>query len=199
MTTGGAPFRLATEADADLLATLIVAASEGLALHVWTERAGADGARAHGARRMAAQAREGGWILAEEAGRPVAGLAGHALPDPPPAPPADAPPQFRPLDELEALAPGTWYVHVLAALPEARGRGWGTRLLRVAEAIAGASGHETLSLIVADHNAGARRLYARTGFEEAGRRRMVKDGWHCPGTEWVLMLKPLGAGGLSGP
>ena len=44
---------------------------------------------------------------------------------------------FVPLQELENLAPGTWYVNVLAAYPEHRGQGYGTALLAVAETTGG--------------------------------------------------------------
>jgi len=41
---------------------------------------------------------------------------------------------FVPLQKLENLAPDTWYVNVLAVLPEYRGAGLGTKLLGLAEA-----------------------------------------------------------------
>ncbi len=47
-----------------------------------------------------------------------------------------------------------------------------------------------MSLTVADANEGARRLYERNGYVEAGRRRMVKEEWRGTGTDWILMLKP---------
>ena len=86
--------------------------------------------------------------------------------------------------ELEALAPDALYVNVVAALPEARGRGLGTRLLRLAEVIARDEGRPRLSLVVADANTGARRLYARPAFARSppadgqgrlGRRRLRLD------------------------
>ena len=40
-------------------------------------------------------------------------------------------------------------------------------------------------------NAGARRLYERTGYTETARRPIVKDGWDCASDEWVLLVKPL--------
>ena len=68
---------------------------------------------------------------------------------------------FVPLQELENLAPGTWYVNVLAAYPEERGKGHGTALLGVAEQLAADAGRRGLSIIVSDTNTGARRLYER--------------------------------------
>jgi hypothetical protein len=48
-----------------------------------------------------------------------------------------------------------------------------------------------MSIIVADTNTGARRLYERCGYREVARRRMVKDGWQHPGSDFVLLTKRL--------
>jgi GNAT superfamily N-acetyltransferase len=72
-------------------------------------------------------------IIAEEDGRPAACLIGYALPDAPEPIGYDTmPAMFVPMQELENLAPGTWYVNVLAAYPEFRGRGIGAGLLALA-------------------------------------------------------------------
>jgi ribosomal protein S18 acetylase RimI-like enzyme len=89
------------------------------------------------------------------------------------------------------LAPGTWYVHALAAYPEHRGRGLGAALLAEAVRLAAETGTPGLSLIVSNTNMEARRLYERSGYREAARRKMVKDGWQHPGTDWVLLTKQL--------
>jgi ribosomal protein S18 acetylase RimI-like enzyme len=96
-----------------------------------------------------------------------------------------------PLWELWNLALPSWYINMLAALPQARGRGLGTRLLGLAEEIARDQGLSRLSLIVADSNAGARRLYERHGFAQSPRRRMVKNGWQSDGTDWLLLVKDI--------
>jgi GNAT superfamily N-acetyltransferase len=49
-----------------------------------------------------------------------------------------------------------------------RDRGIGTALLEASERAARASGHERIGLAVALENDGARRLYARHGYEDAG-------------------------------
>jgi ribosomal protein S18 acetylase RimI-like enzyme len=99
------------------------------------------------------------------------------------------PPMFVPLQELEDLVPGTWYINVLATRPEYRGRGYGTELLALAESIGRDRGMQGLSLIVADSNLGARRLYGRHGYLEIAQRPMVKEDWQSAGTNWVLMRK----------
>ncbi|MBZ0325266.1 MAG: GNAT family N-acetyltransferase, partial [Alphaproteobacteria bacterium] len=82
---------------------------------------------------------------------------------------------------------GSWFVDVVAVLPDFRGRGIGVRLLADARRRADAAGRKTLSLIVSDANAGARRLYERHGFRVMDSRPMVKEGWVNPGRNWILM------------
>jgi ribosomal protein S18 acetylase RimI-like enzyme len=127
----------------------------------------------------------------EEAGSVVACLIGYRLPDEPePIDYQTMPAMFVGLQELENLAPATWYVNVVAAYPEMRGRGLGTRLLSVAEQLARETQASGMSIIVADANAGARRLYERVGYREAARRKIVKERWKSPAEDWVLLLKP---------
>src|SRR3546814_19407732 len=64
---------------------------------------------------------------------------------------------FRPLQELENLAPGTWYVNVLAVLPAFRNLGLGSGLLQRAEETARAGSLRGLSIIVSDSNGGDRK------------------------------------------
>jgi ribosomal protein S18 acetylase RimI-like enzyme len=184
------PLRLARAEDGPVLARLVNYAGEGMPLHLWTQMAG-DGEDPWeiGARRQAAKAERGQIVVIDQGAGAVAGLTGYRIDGPEPV--DELPPLFRPLQELENLAPGSWYVNVLAAVPAARGRGLGTRLLGVAEDIARDEGLARLSIIVADDNAGARRLYGRQGYAEAARRSMVTDGWRTHGSEWVLLLKDI--------
>jgi len=193
MTQLQAPFRRATQADARALADLVHFASEGLALHVWSKAAGRGGDPWEVGRERASR-QTGSFsyrnaVVVEDGGRIVAGLIGYPLPARPEPIPADMPAMFVPLQELENEAPGTWYVNVLAAYPEDRGKGHGAALLRVAEQLAQDAGSSGLSLIVSDVNEGARRLYERCGYREIARRRKVKEGWEGPGTDWVLLVK----------
>ena len=130
--------------------------------------------------------------MLEQDGAVVACLIGYPLADEPePIDYATMPPMFVPLQELENLAPGTWYVNVLAAYPEHRGRGCGSRLLSIAERIAAETARRGLSLIVSDSNTGARRLYERCGYREIATRPMVKEQWENPGENFVLLVKEL--------
>jgi ribosomal protein S18 acetylase RimI-like enzyme len=189
------PFRRAAPADAPALAQLVNFASEGLAHHVWSKAAGPGGDPWQVGHERAA--RETGHFsyrnatVAEIDGKIAAALIGYPLPDRP-EPIADTmPAMFVPLQELENLAPATWYVNVLAAFPEHRSRGHGRALLAVAERLAADNGCRGLSIIVSDTNAGARRLYERCGYRQAALRRKVKEDWDNSGTQWVLLTKPL--------
>ena len=187
------PFRLATPEDAGVLAGLVDIAGDGLPSHLWRRMAepGEDPWEI-GRRRQAAKARAGGAVVVDEGEGPVALLMGHALPPEPEPIDPDTPAPVRPLEELERLAPATWYINVLAVLPEHRGRGLGGRLLALAERIAADEALTGLSLIVPDHNLLARRLYERHGYEELARRDIVRDGWETRGEEWILMVRGAG-------
>lgn len=194
MTELSPPFRHATQDDAEALVDLIEYASEGLAPYLWARMAGpGEDARAIGLRR--ARREEGAFsyknaIVLEDGGSVAALLIGYPLPDEPePIDYNEMPPMFVPLQELENLAPKTWYVNVLAAYPEARGKGHGKALLELAEEIARAARCDGLSIIVSDANEGARRLYERQGCREVAWRAMEKEGWENPGQKWVLLTK----------
>jgi ribosomal protein S18 acetylase RimI-like enzyme len=185
-------FRRATLADAADLANLVEFASEGLSLYFWTLLAGPGrdpwevGRERVSSETLGVSYRNA--LIAEQAGTTIGVLVGYPLGEE--SDHDDALPALLvPLHELMIMAPNTWYVHVLAAYPEHRGRGVGRALLREADRRAAATGTQGLSLVVSNTNTGARRLYERCGYREAARRRMVKERWQHPGTEWVLMIK----------
>jgi len=190
-----APFRRATPDDAHALAELIDFAGEGLPSYLW-QRMAEPGEDVWDVGRRRARREEGSFsyrnaVVLEEDGRVVACLIGYPLPDEPePIDPAQMPAMFVPLQELENLAPGTWYVNVLATYPGHRGHGHGTRLLGLAEELAADAGSQGLSIIVSDANSGARRLYERCGYRVVAERAMVREGWANAGVNWVLLLRP---------
>lgn len=184
--------RRARRDDARVLADLVFAASEGLSEAAWRRLASnGEDPWEIGRRRQAEKTETDDIWVVDEGHGAIAGLTGYPIGPHPEGPDEDTPPLFRPLLELEALAPSTWYVNVLAALPAYRGHGLGTELLKLAEHRALAAGLHGLSLIVADTNTAARRLYERMGYRERARRPMSKEGWDGPGNEWVLMIRDL--------
>jgi ribosomal protein S18 acetylase RimI-like enzyme len=101
----------------------------------------------------------------------------------------DVPEPLRPLSELEALAPGTWYVNILSVFEEFQGSGIGRRLLEKADALAKASGARGLSIIVEDDNSGAHRLYRNAGYREIASRPFVPFPGCAPAENWILLVK----------
>ena len=188
------PFRHALPDDVGALAELTNFAGEGLPLVVWTHLVEAGESPWEVGRRRARRD-EGSFswrnaVVAEMNGAVVACLIGYPLQDPPaPVDYAEMPAMFRPLQELEDLAAGTWYVNVVATYPEYRGQGLGAGLLGIAEELATESGAKGLSLIVADSNEGARRLYERSGYATRAKRPMVKEDWQTEGENWILLVK----------
>jgi len=190
------PFlRPATVQDADAMAELVNFAGEGLPLYLWGKMA-RDGEGPWSVGRARARREEGSFsyrnaTVLEEGGAVAACLIGYPLADEPePIDEATMPAMFLPLQQLENLAPGTWYVNVLAGFPQWRGKGFGTTLLRHAETLAAKAGVKRgMSVIVADNNTGARRLYERMGYREVAQRPMVKEDWESVGTAWVLLVK----------
>jgi len=187
-------YRAATPEDDEHLAMLINYAGEGMPLYLWERMAEKDETGWDVGRRRARRT-EGGFsylnaTMAEADGEVAGCLIGYALPDQTEAIDYQTmPPMFVPLQELENLAPGTWYVNVLAVHPQVRGAGIGTALMQVAERKAVEEACKGLSLIVADANSGARRLYERCGYAETASREMIKEGWDNQSKNWVLLTK----------
>lgn len=184
--------RAAQPEDAADLAQFVLFASEGLSARFWAGLAGPGEAPIDvGRRRIRDGEGEMSWrnaVVAELGGRVAGGLYSRHIGAERPL--DGIPAIFRPLQALENLAVGTRYVHVLATHPEFRRRGVGSRLL--AEAERAGRGTRGLSLVVADRNHAARRLYEAWGFAEEAQAPMVKDGWESGSSRWILMLRPAG-------
>ena len=190
-----APYRRATTDDAKHMAELVNIAGHGLPLYLWA-RFARPGQSAWDVGLERARTGTGGFayrntVVREEAGEVVACLIGYPLSDTSEPVDDDVPAILVPLLELENLVPGTWYINVLAAYPDYRGKGLGTGLLEIAEAEAQACQSKGLSLITSDDNVGARRLYERYGYTERATRPIVKEGWDHAGEQWVLMTRDL--------
>ncbi len=186
------PFRLADRNDGKELAELVNFAGEGLPYHIWCELADDDHDPWEIGRERQAERAEKGQIVVVDLGEgAIAGLTGHAIGADPKPVGEEMPAMFRPLQELENQALNSWYVNVLACYPDHRGKGYGTRLLGIAEQIAAASKLEKMSVIVAGNNAGAKRLYEKQGYQEIARRPCISNGWQTDTKEWVLLIKNL--------
>ena len=187
--------RAARATDADHLTRFINMAADDLPLHFWKRSVGPEGdpwayGRERASRETGNFSYRNAW-LAEADGETAACLLGYAAdPEPTPIDP-DTPPIFVPLLQLEALAPGSWYLNVLATYAAHRGKGLGSSLLAKAEDVARQGGHQTISLIAEDTHQDALRLYRAKGFREIARRPLIKGDWQVDATEWILFVKPL--------
>ena len=197
---GSLTFRPARKADASALAVLVDIAGEGLPAYLWsTLKAPGQSILEVGRDRAARET--GGFsyrnaIVAEVGGEVAACLVGYRLDDPYDLGGLEEiPPLVRPLVLLEAKAPGSWYVNVLATFPEFRRHGIGMALLGIAEQKAREERAQALSVIVAAENEPAARLYAAAGYEVLAAEPIFAFPG-CPhGGDWVLMVKPLPAAG----
>jgi len=95
-----------------------------------------------------------------------------------------------------------WHVIDIGLLPEARGQGLGSALLKWAQAAAVDAGNAAIDLQVAVTNGGAEKLYRNLGFKADGNaegfhRRMVwngASGWTPPDTARPRDRAPPGPG-----
>lgn len=191
--------REAKASDAGHLVRFINMAADDLPLHFWQKSVGAEGDPwAYGAERAAREtgnfSYRNAW-LAEVDGEVAACLLGYPAEDEPGPIDPDTPAIFVPLLELEALAPGSWYLNVLATYEPFRGKGLGSALLAYAEDVARRSGRRTISLIAEDTHLDALRLYTARGFREVARRPVVAGDWHVDAKEWILFTKSVGSTG----
>ncbi len=189
------PLRRARVEDAPVLAELVNHAGEGMPLYFWEQLASPgqtpwEVGVNRAARDNGSFSYRNAFVI-ESQGLVAGCLIGYEIPDRPEPVPPDMPAMIRPLQELENLAPGTWYVNILAILPDHRTGGLGSQLLRQADQLGEAAGKRGMSVIVSDANSGARRLYERCGYRETGTRPMVKEGWVNEGRNWVLLTKDL--------
>lgn len=189
--------RAATKQDASELVCLIDCAGYGIPLGVWNGML-VDETSVLEVGRKRAMREEGGfsyrnaWIAEQD--EAVAGaLVGYRLDEEIDLSGiAEVPATFQPLMELEAEAPGSWYVNVLAVHAEYRGKGVGGALLDHADRMAETMGARSMSIIFESENHAARRLYEGKGYEVTARRpRVAFETDRTGSAEWLLMMKDL--------
>ena len=197
MATQKPSFRPATKADAATLAVLVDIAGEGMPSFMWsTLKVPGQSVLEFGrdrARRDTGSFSYKSAVIAETDGEIAAALVGYRLDDPYDLQGnlAEAPEIVQPLVRLEAKAPGSWYVNVLATFPEFRRRGIGCELLAVAETKAREVETPALSVIVGSWNGGAKRLYASGGYLELANEPAILFPGSPHKGDWVLMIKLL--------
>lgn len=188
----------ARRGDAGDIAVLTDMAGHGLPAHFWAtagERASGTSLLEIGRGRALRESGNFSWRnawMARSDGTAAGMILGYRLPDQmQPDDLSDVPELVRPLVQLEARAPSSWYLNVLAVYPEHRRRGLGGVLLNHAVAVASADGASEVSLIVEDVNDDARRLYLRMGFGDRAKMAYVPFPHGPAAREWILMVRDL--------
>jgi len=190
------PFRPARPEDAHVLAALVDRAGEGIPRVLWARAAhpGQDPMEVGAAR---AARTEGGFsftnaVVLDIDGTVAGMLLSYRLDDTSDGGDVtEVPDIVRPLIELEAAAPGSWYVNAVAVAPGFEGRGHGRALMDLAEDLGRDHGAAEVSLIVAGQNSRARGLYERLGYAVRDRRPVVRCADLEHAGDWLLMVKPL--------
>ena len=170
--------RPAARADAMDLVAFVDMAGEGFASYCWSTMAEAGQSPIEiGRQRALRNTGSFSWQnahIAEADGEAAGALIGYVIDDPvDPADIARTPELMLPLAELEAEAPGHWYVNVLAVHPEFRRHGVGAALLAHADALGGEAGAKGMAIIVASENDRAVRLYEKVGYRQVARRPLI--------------------------
>ncbi|WP_417308777.1 GNAT family N-acetyltransferase [Devosia sp.] len=194
--TDAVAIRPARRSDAADMALLVNIAGHGLPSYVWSQSemmAEVDSAFEVG--RMRAMRDDGSFswrnaLLAATDDEVAGMLVGYRQPDEiAPEDTSDMNPVFRPLVELEAEAPGTWYLNILAVFSSWRGKGVGGMLIKAAGERATDEKAKGLSLIAADDNTSALRFYERQGFQRRAERPVVPYPGGPQSGHWLLMVK----------
>ena len=136
---------------------LVDIAGEGMPAHMWSALAAPGQSILEFGRERATRDTGGfSWknaVVAEVRGEVAASLVGYRLDDPYDLGAlAEMPPIVQPLLKLEAKAPGSWYVNVLATFPEFRRLGIAAKLLEIAESKGREVDAPALSVIVGSWN-----------------------------------------------
>ena len=167
------PLRRATGKDARALAELSDYAGHGIPGYLWSQSAKEGQPPVEvGIERILREEANFSYrnaVVAEVEGRVGAMMLAYRLPEHSDVDLDELPDLLRPLEQLEQKVPGTFYINILAAYPEFRGLGLGTRLLEAAHALASRAGCSEMSLEVFEQNEGAVRLYERHGYREFAR------------------------------
>ncbi|MBA2345804.1 MAG: GNAT family N-acetyltransferase [Rubrobacter sp.] len=193
--TGGLqqPLRQATKADGRAVAELIDLAGHGIPGYLWSRSAKAGQSPIEvGVERVSREDANFSYrnaVVAEVDGRVAAMMLAYRLPEQDDVDLDELPDLLRPLVELELKVPGSFYINALAAYPEYRGLGLGTRLLEAAHTLASEAGCEELSLEVFDQNEGAVRLYERHGYRAVARLPVVPHPSYPYDGDVVLMAQ----------
>lgn len=188
--------RDAKKEEAEQLAWLINLAGEGIPEYLWKQMAAeGESAMEIGIRRVSSEEIAFSYSKARvciDQGNILGMVVAYCLPDPYPIDVADDYPEIvRPLVQLEARAPGSWYINAVATYPEHQGRGVASRLIADSLERGIRQGCKRASLIVASENGQAKRLYEHLGFNSVASRPVIPYPGCLHGGDWLLMTRSI--------
>lgn len=182
--------------DAADLAYLINMAGEGIPQYLWSEMA-EEGQSSMEVGRIRAAREEGGFSYKNarvlvESGVLQGMIISYKQPDPYKIDDIEEYPEIvKPLVQLEAKAPGSWYINAIATYESYQGKGVAQQLLAEAEEQALTSRVREMSLIVASENTRAARLYQHIGYKIKSSLPVIEYPGCMHGGDWLLMIKRL--------
>lgn len=177
------------------LARLIAIAFAGIPTFIWSEMA-EPGETPLDVGKRRAMREEGGFsyrnaIVAVQADAVIGMILAYPLPPISDDAIADAPGILRPILELEAKVPHTWYINAFAIDAAARSRGIGSRLMEATLEPAKAAGCSQTSVQFFSENARAGAFYRRHGFREVASRRVIPHPAFKYTGETILLVRDL--------
>lgn len=187
-------FRDARPEDARDIAVLYRQAAGGVADVIWDGLRNVDENIVDaGARRYAREGEDFSFencAVAEVRGRVVGLLHAYSMYVDPDMDFADIDPVLRPYADLEE--DDSYYIAGMALADDYRGRGIGTKMMKLAELRAMTRGLQKLSLITFEENHASVRLYQRLGYATVDSRRICPHPFIRYGGHALLMVKELG-------
>jgi len=184
--------RKATIKDCRSIAELALIAGEGIPAYFWEQsRKNDPDIVTVGAHRAASETDNFSYRnvdLAVQENSIAGMILAYRLPDATHAESLEVFPRFiQPLIELEQSVPGSFYINMLAAYPEFRNKGVGSKLMSQAVKLAVINGCNRISVEVFEQNEGALRLYQRLGYNILDHRDVIPHPCH-PYTGKVYLL-----------
>lgn len=187
--------RAAKPDDARDLARLIEIAGAGIPTWLWSGMA-APGESPLDVGERRARREEGGFsyrnaIVAVRSGAVIGMILAYRLPPLSEDEIADAPDVLRPILELEAEVPDTWYINAFAIDEAERGHGTGSRLMDATVDAARSAGCSQASVQFFSENPRAGAFYRRHGFRQVAARRVVPHPAFKYTGDTVLLVRDL--------
>ena len=190
-------FRNGTKDDSTDLVLLLDAAGRGLPTYLWgIEAKQGQSSYEYGREKIRSDENRRSyyknWYVAEIDGILVGAFFGFVVDKPyPKIDYNEIPKCLHPIVELEKVASGSWLLQAISILPEYRGHGFASQLLKKVERVVKGLGLKSISLQVEEVNNSALEIYKKNGFVEIDRRPYIPFPGSDDTGDFILMIKNL--------